>query len=136
MSLKMEKIFQLQGYRVQAPSCPKSNFTGGQSLSLQVSRFQPYMPPESKTTSVQSLRIQGSSCTEFKCPIVQNPRDQSPRMQSPSIQTIRPESSFSGMPFQISVLFIATGFVAMFCNNIETSLSKLLIQSTNYLINQ
>ena len=95
----MEKIFYLQGYRVQAPSRPKSKFPGGQSLSLQVPRFQPYMPPEPKSASVQSLRIEGSSCTEFKCPIVQNPRDQSSRMQSPSIQTIRPESSFSGMPF-------------------------------------
>ena len=29
----------------------------------------------------------------------ESPRDQSPRIQSPSAQTIRPESSFSGMPF-------------------------------------
>ena len=32
---------------------------------------------------------------------------------------------------QTSELFIATSFVTMFCNNVETSLSSLLIQLTN-----
>ena len=125
----MVRTSWLQGPRVQAPSRPQSKFPGVQSPSLQVSRFQVYSRPESKSPSVQSFRVQGFSRPESKCPVVRRPR-----AQSPSIQTIRPEPSFSGMPFQISVLFIATGFVTMFCKNVETSVSCLLIQLTNQLI--
>ena len=107
----MVRASWLQGPRVQAPSRPQSKFPGVQSPSLQVSRFQVYSRPESKCTVVRR-----------------------PRAQGPSIQTIRPKPSFSGMPFQISVLFIATGFVTMFCKNVETSVSCLLIQLTNQLI--
>ena len=80
MLLKMERISWLQGSRIQASSHPESKRTV-------------VLSPRVHGQRVQLPSVQGTSRPESKCPVVQRPR-----VQSPNVQTIRPESSFSGMP--------------------------------------
>ena len=72
MSLKMDRNFWVHESRVQASR-------------VQASRVQSSRRPESR-------------CPESKYPGVQSPGVQNQSVRSPSVQTMRPESSFSGMP--------------------------------------
>ena len=110
MFLKMERISWLQGSRVQASSRPESKRPVVQSPRVQSSRVQASSRPESKSP-------------EPKCPESKRP-DHTPR-----VQLFR--YTFLNVVIQTSMLFIATGFVKMFCNNVEISLSCLIIQLTN-----
>ena len=71
-----------------------------------------------QSPSVQSYSVQASRSPESKRP------DHTPRAQLFRY-------AFLNIVIQTSVLFIATGFITMFCNNVETSLSCLFIQLTN-----
>ena len=115
----MERISWLQGSRAQAFSRPESTCLGFQSPSVQPSRVQASSCPESKIPVVQSPGVQLSS----KSPESKHP-DHTPRVQFFRYAVLN-------IGIQISMLFIATGFVKMFCNNFETSLSCLFIQLTN-----
>ena len=115
MLLKMERISWLQWSRVQAYGRPESK------------------SPDSKRPVVQS---QGSSRPESKCPVVQSPRIQ---VQESRVQASRPYAQGPAFPAclfkhchsDLNDTFIATGFVTMFYNNVENSLSCLFIQLTN-----
>ena len=110
MLLKMERISWLQGPRVQGSNHPGSKRLGVQSSSVQSSR-------------VQESRVQASSRPESKSPESKRP-DHTLR-----VQLFR--YAFLNIVIQTSMLFIAKGFVKMFCKNVETSLSCLFIQLTN-----
>ena len=110
MLLKMERVSWLQGSRVQASSRPESKRPVVQSPKVQSSRVQVSFRPESKSP-------------EPKCPESKRPD------HTPSVQIFR--YAFLNVVIQTSVLFIATGFVTMFCNNVGASLSCLFIQLTN-----
>ena len=81
---------RVQASRVQASNRPESMRPGVQSPSVQVSRVQ--------TSRVQVSRRPESKRPESKCPRIQSPSVQSPGVRSPDVQTMRPETSFSGMP--------------------------------------
>ena len=115
MLLKMERISWPQGSRVQASSRPEAKRPVVQSPRFQSSRVQGSSHPESKSLEPK--------CTESKGP------DYMPRGQIFWYV-------FLNVVIQTSMLFIATGFVTMFRNNVETSLSCLFIQLTNSLTNQ
>ena len=94
-----------------------------------------FLTPRVQSPSVQPSRVQAPSCPESKRPIAQSPKVQSPSIQ---IQASRPHAQSPAFPvylfkrcIQFSMLFIATGFVKLFCNRVETSLSCLFIQLTN-----
>ena len=133
MLLKVERISWLQGFRMQASSHPDSKRLGVQSPSVQQSRVQASSCPESKSPVVQSPRVQWSrvqvpSRPESKSPEPKCSESKRPD-HTPRVQLFR--YAFLNVVIQSSVLFIATGFVTMFCNNVETSLSCLFIQLTN-----
>ena len=111
MLLKIERISWLQGSRVQAFSRPGSKRTVVQS-------------PESKRLVVQSPRVQSSRVQE-SC---------RPESKSPD-QTLRVQFfwyALLNIVIQTSTLFIVSGFVTMFYNNVETF---MFIHSYNYLVN-
>ena len=130
MLLKMERRSWLQGSRVQVSSRPDSMRLGVQNTSVQSSR-------------VEESRVQASSRSESKGPFIQSPSVQKPESMIPkckSPESKRPDHTprvqlfrytFLNVVIQTSMLFIATGFVKMFCNNVEISLSCLFIQLTN-----
>ena len=117
-----------------------------QSPSVQSSIVQASMRPESKRTVVQSPRVQiprvqsskvqGSSRPESKCLVVQSSRIQ---VQESRVQASRPYAQGPAFPAclfkhchsDLNAIFIGTGFVTMFYNNVENSLSCLFIQLTN-----
>ena len=101
MLLKMERVSWLQVSRVQASSRPESKRAVVQSPKVQSSRVQVSSRPESKSP-------------EPKCPESKRP-DHTPR-----VQLFR--YTFLNITIPTSMLFIPTGFVTMFCNNVETSL--------------
>ena len=72
---------------------------------------------------------QASSRPESKRPALQRSPEFKHPEHTPRVQLFR--YAFLNIVIQSSVLFIATGFVTMFCNNVETSLSCLFIQLTN-----
>ena len=86
--------------RVQEFRYAESKRPGVHSPSVQTSRVQ--------ASRVQESRVQASRRPEFKCPeskrleskrpSVQSSSVQSPSVYSPSVQTMRPRSSFFGMP--------------------------------------
>ena len=110
MLLKMERISWLQRSRVQASTRPESKRPVVQSPRVQSSRVQVSILPESKSLEPK--------CSESKRP------DHTPR-----VQLFR--YAFLNIVIQTSMLFIPTGFVIMFCNNVETSLSCFFIHLTN-----
>ena len=123
MLLKMERISWLQWSIVQASMRPESKRTVVQSPRVQIPR-------------VQSSKVQGSSRPESKCLVVQSPRIQ---VQESRVQASRPYAQGPAFPAclfkhchsDLNAIFIATGFVTMFYNNVENSLSCLFIQLTN-----
>ena len=115
MLLKMERISWLQGSRVQGSNHPGSKRLGVQSSSVQSSR-------------VQESRVQASSRPESKSPGSKSPESKRPD-HTLRVQLFR--YAFLNIVIQTSMLFIAKGFVTMFCKNVETSLSCLFIQLTN-----
>ena len=85
MLLEMERVFWLQGFRVQA--------SRARAPTVQPSRAQVFWPPEPKRPSAQASRdqasrVQAPCCLESKRPGVQSPSVQSFRVQASS----RPES--------------------------------------------
>ena len=117
----MERRSWPQGSRAQVSSRPDSMRLGVQSPSVQSSR-------------VEESRIQASSCSESKGPFIQSPSVQKPESMIPkckSPESKRPDHTprvqlfrytFLNITIPTSMLFIPTGFVTMFCNNVETSL--------------
>ena len=104
-----------------------------QNLSIQPSRVQVSRSPESKrpanqSPSVQLSRVQESSRPESKSPEPKCPESKRPDHTS-RVQLFR--YAFLNIVIQTSMLFIPIGFVIMFFNNVETSLSCFFIHLTN-----
>ena len=100
---------------------------------VQSSRFQAFRSPESKRPVVQSPRVQSSKVHVSCRPESKSPGSKSPESKRPD-HTLRVQLfryAFLNIVIQTSMLFIAKGFVTMFCKNVETSLSCLFIQLTN-----
>ena len=74
---------------VQAPKHPDVQSPGAKNSSIQTSK---------QTSKVKASKCPESKHSESKHPGIQIRHIQSPSVQSPGIQTMRPESSFSGMP--------------------------------------
>ena len=63
--------------------------------------------PSAQSPNAQVSRVQAYSRPESKRPVIQSPKrpeSKRPVVQSTSVQTMRQESSFSGMPTFMSVL--------------------------------
>ena len=80
MSLKMDRIFWVHGFRVQTSRRPESSHSGSKRPGVQ--------NPSDRSPSVLSSRVQASMHRESERLVV----------QSPSVQTMRPGSNFSGEP--------------------------------------
>ena len=109
-----------------------------QGPRVQSSRVQAFRSPEFKRSVVPSPRVQSPSVQSSKvqvscCPESKSPGSKSPESKRPD-HTLRVQLfryAFLNIVIQTSMLFIAKGFVTMFCKNVETSLSCLFIQLTN-----
>ena len=101
--------------RVQSPSV--------QSSIIQVSRRPESKPPGVQILSVQSSRVQVSYSPESKRPNSKNAESKRPN------HTSRVQLFWYAF-LNLNAIY-CTGFVVMFCNNVEISLSCLLMQLDN-----
>ena len=99
--------FAVQAFRVQASRLP---VVDSQSKRLVV------QSPSVRSPSVQTSRAQASSHPEPKRPESKLPESKHPGIQSPSVETMRPDSSFSGM--SLNILFSVFKIFQIFFVNI------------------